>query len=525
MGKLNFEKSSGIILKKNDEFIFIIPPEKAYSWGRIVKETELLGKTLDYITQWYRSKNDVQTVLENAPALWNTLAATVAENHLQDFLIQGELGFSEEMLRKGYDEDCKQPFGSALIEIADLWYDITLDDEQKRAYREARKENRGRVMGIGFGLTGGLKAAVSSGMANTATGLAHSAFNAIANGIDEITKNNKLTKLYNNENTVEKLRLGWATSFWMMYQQHVAVINNFLIEENSAKVMDRDEILSLKKSAEIEFENLEKAHLSFEDYFNAVGSCINTFPFEITYYDKFFWYSAMLGAIDADYYDNIITYFREIQVFYPNFGGEIEADLIETILGSYAELKINDVQGIDKNIFFLFENKFKTDSEFGNNFDMGVKYLMSTEKIDSAYLKHFLVLFDKLKFVPNSFLDDSEYKTIFRRRISGFAWDYVTQNEEHFIPAIMEGNIDSIAAQIKLEPDSVHLDIIFSLMKLIGNKLSENCLQPSNDIFKNFEILKITLNIDANLNEFKAYETLEHKIEDFYRITRQTNKT
>ena len=58
---------------------------------------------------------------------------------------------------------------------------VNIRQEEEEMYRQVRKESRGRVVGGGFGLGGAIKGMAQAGMMNAASGIAHSAFNAVGN--------------------------------------------------------------------------------------------------------------------------------------------------------------------------------------------------------------------------------------------------------------------------------------------------------------------------------------------------------
>ena len=58
---------------------------------------------------------------------------------------------------------------------------VDIRQEEEEMYRQVRKESRGRVVGGGFGLGGAIKGMAQAGMMNAASGIAHSAFNAVGN--------------------------------------------------------------------------------------------------------------------------------------------------------------------------------------------------------------------------------------------------------------------------------------------------------------------------------------------------------
>jgi hypothetical protein len=283
MGKLNLDKMDDISLVINGEEFLSVSVVKAYSWGFVMKKQEILDQTVKYIEKYYKEQDNIENVIRNTDKLWETLTDHVAENNAQDFIDHGFFKLSKEKLLEEYYRYV-EPFFNEIQYLNDCYFDITADEDQKQAYREARKENRSRVMGIGFGITGGIKASISSGIANAATGMAHSAFNAIANGIGNISKNNKLVDFYNDEETLEHLIDGWTESFWLIIDGQIELINSLLVEEETTGIIMYSQLMKFKQTADNIYNNLQKVkNKNMEIYINTIGECICEFPFEEKY--------------------------------------------------------------------------------------------------------------------------------------------------------------------------------------------------------------------------------------------------
>lgn len=85
------------------------------------------------------------------------------------------------------------------------YMDIVLSEEEKDAYRTARRQNRGRWVGGGFGMNGAIKGSLEAGAMNMVTGIAHGTFNLIAKGVSSIIAEGKKSSLYNNPDTKDTL--------------------------------------------------------------------------------------------------------------------------------------------------------------------------------------------------------------------------------------------------------------------------------------------------------------------------------
>lgn len=96
-------------------------------------------------------------------------------------------------------QDCTDAMNewiNAFEKIEDEYTDIVMDREEAAQYRAARKANRGRIVGGGFGLGGAMKGMAQAGAINFGIGTLHSAANFIGNGIDAIGASMKKSSLY-----------------------------------------------------------------------------------------------------------------------------------------------------------------------------------------------------------------------------------------------------------------------------------------------------------------------------------------
>ncbi len=73
-----------------------------------------------------------------------------------------------------------------------------IDGDQQAAadYRRSRKASRGRWVGGGFGMSGAVRGAMEAGLMNTASGIGHSAFNALGNIGSSIAASSERSKVY-----------------------------------------------------------------------------------------------------------------------------------------------------------------------------------------------------------------------------------------------------------------------------------------------------------------------------------------
>lgn len=123
------------------------------------------------------------------------------------------------------------------------------------AIREARKENRDRFVGGGFGMGAAIEASVKAGALNMATGAAHSIANSIGNSLDRIGASEKKDRLYNESENRDKLCKGIYNA---VFRCHIALIKYFAkfnIDRRPYDGMIQD---NARKNAQVILNNADK---------------------------------------------------------------------------------------------------------------------------------------------------------------------------------------------------------------------------------------------------------------------------
>lgn len=116
----------------------------------------------------------------------------------------------------------------AIEEIADRLEEIIDDKNAMKQYRAARKANRGRFVGGGFGISGAIKGSMKAGAMNATTGLAHGAVNTIGNIGSSIAASVKTTALFMSNDTKETLFDGVESVVMRLYERHMYLVNEHI---------------------------------------------------------------------------------------------------------------------------------------------------------------------------------------------------------------------------------------------------------------------------------------------------------
>ena len=142
-------------------------------------------------------------------------------------------------------------------EYESAYIEIVKDKNEAAEYRKMRKENRGRWVGGGFGVEGAVKGAVTAGAANLASGIAHSAFNAVGNAVSSVSANIRKDKLYNNINTLSLVESGLSVSMCEVLN----VIAN-IAYINGLEIVMPDKSKDFLNHCDAIIDNIENGYLS-----------------------------------------------------------------------------------------------------------------------------------------------------------------------------------------------------------------------------------------------------------------------
>lgn len=97
-----------------------------------------------------------------------------------------------------------------------------MTEEEKDAYRTARRQGRAKWQGGGFGIGGTLKGAATAGALNIVSGAGHMVFNGLAKIGSSIAASSKMERIFKDEKTEKILISGLYKS---VFDLHLALID------------------------------------------------------------------------------------------------------------------------------------------------------------------------------------------------------------------------------------------------------------------------------------------------------------
>ena len=146
-------------------------------------------------------------------------------------------------------------------------------------------------------------------MGNLGTGLVHSAFNALAKGVDSIKVDNALSEIYVTKDTLDSLITGWKGTFWEIYDKYIEAVNiNIAIGQD--KLENRGQLMETRDDVLNQYKNFQKCGIDRQDrqYIEKIKGFIFNDPFvEQFWYDVIDYYNSDKETCQSvmDYIDNI----------------------------------------------------------------------------------------------------------------------------------------------------------------------------------------------------------------------------
>ncbi len=206
-------------------------------FAKIASQAEQEFRTL------YNQNRNLDAVIKNVSDQGATIFQQIVTEKLMPLIVQmGIYNIDEQtFLEKYYFEmESNYSFDDAVLELSDLYFEIVLDKENLDAYRVARRQSRGRLVGGGFGVSGATKGILLAGAGNMISGGLHRVANGIGSMITSIQIEGKKNKIFNNPDVLEKL----ASEFYLsVFRLHYAFYDfiNFNFQDVEMKFVTKDD--------------------------------------------------------------------------------------------------------------------------------------------------------------------------------------------------------------------------------------------------------------------------------------------
>ena len=530
--KINFDNMNLILLEVNEDLGLEpdmqagISPDILYSFQKYKDAKVLLDELVSTLKEWYKKVKSIENFIDNVNTIWYALLSDVAEYFLNDYIKYGILDYNNKGIANVY-EKFRETFESGYSNVAVTWANIESELIENQAYRALKKETRSRVVGIGFGLTGGLKAAISSGLANAATGFAHDISNAAAESADIISKRQILDRIYNNEDTLKNFINGWVKTFWQIYDYHIQTLNKLVVEEGTSPIFNYSTLISFKFQADNKYQNLQKANFSPDEIHDVIIELIYLYPFETAYWHDYLSFIYAKTNYGKAIYEKIILFLERVGAALPYLYNALAPKALKLLLLSYIKNEKANKGSENEAIISLIRNSLAHENSLSENEKTPID-IMNTEiipfknifkvAVENAFFPDSGVVCSHIEILNNllvklnssidSFLRDAGYNKVeYEHKMQIVSQAYIGSIFDTLIwPSLELGEIDKIVNEIKskgfLNPEKTHYSIIYYVKEKLDKINYDNAKYQ---IIEQIDKLKELLGIESIIPTSEYY--------------------
>ena len=172
------------------------------------KYENMTEKVFNEFTAQYKNKfNNVQQILEGYLHISSVHLTSMIDIAVNDLIANKIFDVDRDAFIKAFlaAHNGTLRVHKALGELESKYEEILDDQNEKDAYRKARRQNRGKWIGGGFGMEGAIKGAVQAGAFNAVSGIAHGAANVVGSAFSAIDASMKKSALFKDPDTFDDL--------------------------------------------------------------------------------------------------------------------------------------------------------------------------------------------------------------------------------------------------------------------------------------------------------------------------------
>jgi hypothetical protein len=524
MAKFDKETMKDIVLQiGNSEEPIVISGTKALSWAKLVATQSFLDMTIETMQKWYQSMGSLENILDGRVKFWQALKDAVCEAFLQDYIDNGVLGFTKQKVWDCMGEMFDEAFELLFQDIKNVYQGVEVDRITHEAYREVRKDSRSRVMGIGFGITGGIKAAAGATLGNAATGLGHSLFNAIGNSIGKASANKQMDEFYRQDSTLQTLLDGWDMIFWKLYDRHIEDINALFIitpENKTDRLLNYSQLMDLKEKAATIYENIQKVeNPSDEQYLVAIYNCTELFPFEATYWKIFLHLTIFASRGDESIFNSVIVFGSQMNKYVQGFGVVIVSDAIDALIDTYQDM--GDDEKDAKSYILNLLGRLFGDTDYQDYIIAVFTNRFENKDATNDDIAALVDLLHTLGKSPKDYISNKSFQEAYELKMYALAMNYCSADPTNrFLDVMQKGADAPIVADILkahyIDPNQL---ILFMMHTALYSIQTQRAITQG--MVDNIGKLGKAIGADTELSsisDYKAIKVLLMPIDDKYRI-------
>lgn len=246
---------------------------KAYNEVRIKYQKIAEDISGEFSNKFYELFNDMDALHTLCPQVASKYLESVTDEAIRDLISRGITDINDEEFLNSYYSKIST-WDNDFSEIDERYMEIILSSEQLDEYRTARRENRGKWVGGGFGLGGAIQGAAGAAAANLAIGAVHGVFNLVGKGLTAINNSMKKSSLYKDPGTKEHLI---NAVYKMIFDVHMAFVNT--VNENSENKISGYITKNDENRAERLVENIKKGRITGVDAQKVLLEAISMNPY------------------------------------------------------------------------------------------------------------------------------------------------------------------------------------------------------------------------------------------------------
>ncbi|MBQ4529366.1 MAG: zinc ribbon domain-containing protein [Lachnospiraceae bacterium] len=198
-------------------------------------------ETVEQLKKEFHKLGSIEAVVDENNSLADDIYDEVLEKMCDYFQKCQIYSVDSELLDRHCEEYVNEFYKKLLDLYLDPYLDIVCDEKEAREYRKARKQNRSRAVGYGFGVSGYIKASMQAGAVNMVTGMGHSLVNSVGNAATKVGASIQKSSLYNDKTRFTSLTEACELMVWKIIQKSMGLMSHYgKIEIEPDSKEDRD---------------------------------------------------------------------------------------------------------------------------------------------------------------------------------------------------------------------------------------------------------------------------------------------
>lgn len=167
--------------------------------------------------QLYQQNTSLDDVIRNGPAQMRQSVSNGIDACVKILIERNILSIDSKRFEERYPE-IRDIWCEPYLKLYDRYAEIALNQEELDRYRVARRGNRARWSGGGFGLSGALKGAATAGALNLVSGAGHMVFNGMGKIASSLSASAEKSRIFDDPGTYASLAEGvWKGAFYLHY--------------------------------------------------------------------------------------------------------------------------------------------------------------------------------------------------------------------------------------------------------------------------------------------------------------------